>query len=89
MRTRRNDEIIADHSVTDMHRSHFITIDTAVTQPASTANTTAIAYPHIPDGTRIKNHHSFPDAPDSRSMFVGIEIRDLFHPADQFRAVAV
>ena len=89
VRTGRDDEIVADYSMSDMYRGFFVAVDTTVIETTRSADVAIVADTYILDGTGVEYHHMMADAAHSRGMFVGIIIRDGLHPADQFRPVAV
>ena len=89
MRPGRDDEIITNHPMPDVYRRHLVAVDASVIQTACTTDAAIITDAHILYGTGVQYHYMIPDASYSRSMFVGIKIRDFLHPCNQLRAMAV
>ena len=89
MRPGRDDEIITNHPMPDVYRRHLVAVDASVIQTACTTDAAIITDAHILYGTGVQYHYMVPDASYSRSMFVGIKIRDFLHPCNQLRAMAV
>ncbi len=73
----------------DVYRRHLVAVDASVIQTACTTDAAIITDAHILYGTGVQYHYMVPDASYSRSMFVGIKIRDFLHPCNQLRTMAV
>ena len=84
-----NNEIITNHSVSDMYGSCHIAVYATIGQTARSANMTIVANPDIFNRPCIENHNMLSDTPDSGSMLVGIIIRNRLHTVYQLRTMAV
>lgn len=89
MGTGGNNKIIANNAVSDMHRGRLVTVDAPIVQTARPADPAEIPDTHILDRTGIENHHMVADGSHRGSVFIGIIVCNLFHPADQFRTMPV
>ncbi|MPM79113.1 hypothetical protein SDC9_126144 [bioreactor metagenome] len=72
MGTRRENEILGNHTVSNINRSSLITHDGSVLEPGTIHYFCVTSYPHVLYGPRIEYLYSAPDCPDIGSIFLGV-----------------
>ena len=87
--TTGNDKIIAHHSISNMNRCIFITVQTTILQASSTFNLTIVSYFYILDISGIDNRHMRADTSHCRSLSISILLHNRLHSFNQGRAMAI